>query len=342
MRIEHGVGRHAIEVAGQFGQVGVNRQQRRYGADRLDQLRLAGLGHAQAVADDVDNLPQLATDRISQQPGRGFFIEQQRAVIVQLAGFELDMDLLGLGFELQAGVAQGQINPHLGRIGPEQRRVADQARQGQLRRQLVTHAAVMIGAGLNHANRLLILLEQEVQAVALLQQALERHHPAFAPLALGAEFLLARLDVAGIAIGADQPRQAAAVGRGADAGRALAGVQQGQGGQCMLPGFLAPVETDQGLQALVAVPGRRLPRLAELLGQQGLHLGGQPLVTARRQLLGKGLQLFAPGRLADHLSIGPIQRQGQQQTIETIEGDMALVVLRQPFAAAEQLFDQQQ
>ncbi|MDT4832354.1 hypothetical protein D3C84_443970 [compost metagenome] len=77
-----------------------------------------------------------------------------------------------------------------------------------LARQLVARAAiVVIATQLDHADRLFVLLQEEVQTVAVLEQALEGHCASFAPLPLGAELLLAWLDTQLIRAEGDEPGQ---------------------------------------------------------------------------------------------------------------------------------------
>ena len=181
------------------------------------------------------------------------------------------------------------------------------------------------------------MFKEEIQALAVLQQALQGHGAALAPLALGAEFLLARLDLDMGAMAADQPGQtAAAGGRGGNILR----IKQRQGGQRMLPRGLPLIEPDQRHQPGADIPLRRLPRLPGLFSQQSLDLGGQPVITVGAELALESLQKFLPAGQAAFFGIAPVHPERQQQTVETIECQGAAQPLILALTAALQLLEQ--
>src|SRR3990167_6103712 len=340
--IQGAVGGDAVEMTGQFGQVRVDRQQWRYRTDGLDQLRLGRLRHAQAVADYVGDLAQLTADRINQQARRRLLAQQHAWTALHTIWLELEVDLRALRLELQADLAEQQIDPHIRCIGPEQSRMPDQAEQGLLGRQFVARPAiVVIATELDLTNGLGILLQEKIQTVAVLEQALEGHGAALAPLALGAELLLAWLDIQLMRVEGDEPGQP---------GRLLglprvrlgpAGLEQGQRRECMLPGFLALVDTDQRHKAGQLMPVRLAPRLGKLPGQQGIQLLTEPVVTRFHELIAKAAESLAPNRLAYHLGIRPVQPQGQQQAIEAVERQRPTKILIRPPDTGLLLLDQQ-
>ncbi|MNE20260.1 hypothetical protein D3C80_1133700 [compost metagenome] len=94
--IQGAVGGDAVEMTGQFGQVRVDRQQWRYRTDGLDQLRLGGLRHTQAVADYVGDLAQLTADRINQQTRRRLLVQQHTGTALHTIWLEFEVDLRAL------------------------------------------------------------------------------------------------------------------------------------------------------------------------------------------------------------------------------------------------------
>src|SRR3990167_142943 len=210
-----------------------------------------------------------------------------------------------------------------------------------LGRQLVARPSiVVITTQLDHTNRLFILLQEEVQTIGILEQAFKGHGAPFAP-PLGTELLLAWLDTQLIRVEGDEPGQSRRLLDLGNARLGLARLEQGQCGQGMLPGFLALIEADQRHQAGLLVPVRLAPRLGNLLRQQGIQLLTEPVVARLREFVAKATELLMPNWLAYHLGIRPVQPQGQQQAIETIERQRPAKLRNKPPHTRLLLFDQQ-
>src|SRR5690606_38875844 len=151
--------------------------------------------------------------------------------------------------------AEADIDAHIRGIAPEQRRVPDQALQGGGGGQDVFLAAV-VALHLDQPTGLAILVAEKVQAVAVFEQALEGDRTPLAPLALGAELLLARLQVrAHVTIHADQPGQARTLAGRLD-GRGARSANLAQGVERQSPALLALEQIHQGRGVTAALRSR--------------------------------------------------------------------------------------
>ena len=226
-RIQRGVGRQRRQLAGQVGEVAVNRQQRGQLADGVQQGRARRARHRQAMADQRHQPLELAIQPI-QPPVFGLAVVQPlRAGVSQLWRRDFQPQHIALLAQHQRRLPQAKLDARVRRLGGKQRRVAHQRRQGVFVQGVAFAAVVIHLADLGAAQRGVVLRAQPVGQLA--QQALPAQHTAGGP-ALGGAFLFARFQLDAAVAGFQPPGQPALDAGGGRLGGVGLGVQLRQRG----------------------------------------------------------------------------------------------------------------